>query len=412
MYNTYDMKQGNQKDFSTKTVCVKLDVPKEDYSTLKETFKQFNYAVQYVIDEGWDKNGKKNYSKHELHKKTYNEVREKTDLVANLVQAARNRGAECIKRCVQDWSNGKKATKPEAGKFSSVVYDKRTVTVKERKCSISTVDGRKHYDYILGEYQKEHLDDPNYDWRSATLNYDQKSEEFYLNITIRKPIDYKNGDRVMGVDLGIKNLAVTSTGRFFSGDDFSWRKDGYFRTRRSLQRKGTRSARRTLRQMSERENRYSRDYLHCVAKQIVEEALENDCAYIALEELTGIREQVPNWFPRNKRKLHQWAFCELREYIKYKAYQHGIRVVKVDPRNTSRCCSKCGHVSESNRNGSDFKCESCDYKVNSDYNASKNIGLRAISLPEGKSPFGLSNGQLALKNHTLNPSSSTVSKTA
>jgi transposase len=43
-------------------------------------------------------------------------------------------------------------------------------------------------------------------------------------------------------------------------------------------------------------------------------------------------------------------------------------------------CSKCGHIDKSNRKGFTFKCLSCGYTADSDYNASKNIAGRYISI--------------------------------
>lgn len=395
-----------EPDFTAKTIQVKLDVPDGDHSVLLETFRQFNEAVERVVDAGWGEDYK-DHSNTSLHEKTYRDIKDDLDLTANLVTQARQRASQQIRRCVQDWSNDKKASKPEPNELASIAYDKRSMTISERSCSLSTVDGRKEYDYLLGDYQKRHLDDPNYECRSATLNYRREDNDFYLHVTLRTPTQFSQGNRVLGADLGIDNLAVTSTGTFFSGDDFSWNKHGYFRTRRSLQRKGTRSARRTLRQLSERENRYSQDYLHRVAKGIVREALEYDCNFIALENLENIRDRVPDWFPRQQRRLHEWAFRKLQSYIKYKAREEGVRIVTIDPSYTSQECSKCGHTAQDNRHGSSFHCQSCGYEVQADYNAAKNIGCKALSLPEGQSLSGLGNSQLALKSGLLNPSAST-----
>lgn len=53
-----------------------------------------------------------------------------------------------------------------------------------------------------------------------------------------------------------------------------------------------------------------------------------------------------------------------------------IKVMKVDPKNTSKLCSKCGKIGKRIGQGL-FKCE-CGYQVNADYNASKNIMKRSL----------------------------------
>jgi len=60
----------------------------------------------------------------------------------------------------------------------------------------------------------------------------------------------------------------------------------------------------------------------------------------------------------------------------YKAESAGRTVVTVDPRNTSRRCAACGHVSVGNRCGAVFRCQACGHEAHADTNAAVNI-LRA-----------------------------------
>ncbi len=59
-----------------------------------------------------------------------------------------------------------------------------------------------------------------------------------------------------------------------------------------------------------------------------------------------------------------------------KAESTGGAVVTVDPRNTSRRCAVCGHVSVRNRCGAVFRCQACGHEAHADVNAAVNI-LRA-----------------------------------
>ncbi len=392
----------NMSNHLEKTVRVKLDVKEDDKDKLLETFRQFNEACNRVVEAGWSENGDKNYNKMELHEETYRDTKDELNLTANLVCAARNRAAEAIEGVVQDWSNGKKASKPEFDEYTSILYDKRSATIKDRYCTLSTIDGRIEAEYILGEYQKKHLDDKNYESRSCTLNYEQDKDEFYLHITIRKPVLYKNEGNILGVDLGLKNIAVTSTGKFL-GKDMRWQKNHFFRVRRSLQGKDTQSTMKTLRDMAGRENRYTENKLHNISRKLVEEAEEHNCNIIAFEDLNEIRDKDEKFNSRLERQLHSWGFERLQKFTEYKAKEKGIEVKRVESEYTSQTCSRCGHTEKKNRKGNEFKCKECGYEVNADYNAAKNIGLR--TLPSDKSSDGLSHGQLALKSGTLNPTS-------
>jgi putative transposase len=114
----------------------------------------------------------------------------------------------------------------------------------------------------------------------------------------------------VGVDVGIRYLAVTSTttGKcsFFSGKAMVPKANHYARLRKRLQKKGTRSATRRLVAISGRERRLKQDANHVVSKRIVE---GHPHSLIGLEDLTHIRE-------RTKRKKGKAArlkrYAELR----------------------------------------------------------------------------------------------------
>jgi putative transposase len=69
---------------------------------------------------------------------------------------------------------------------------------------------------------------------------------------------------------------------------------------------------------------------------------------IALEDLKGIRDRVRARQPQ-RATLHSWSFHHLRSFVEYKARMAGVRVIAVDPRNTSRTCPACGHCEKANR---------------------------------------------------------------
>jgi putative transposase len=86
-----------------------------------------------------------------------------------------------------------------------------------------------------------------------------------------------------------------------------------------------------------------------------------------------------------------WAFFQLRTFVAYKARAAGVRVVYVDPRNTSRTCSACGYCDKRNRpDQAHFRCLQCSYTATADYNAALNIAARAaVNRPIVLPPSGL-----------------------
>jgi IS605 OrfB family transposase len=255
--------------------------------------------------------------------------------------------------------------------------------LRQAECDV-LVNGRVECEFELPAdsptpYEQYVLSDV-YEFRASTLQYDKATDEFYFHITTRKDDD--NDDEVsedtghqtvLGIDLGLNSLAVASTGTFWQGDDYDhWTRE-FEKRRGEMQQRGTHAAHNALLRLGKREEAWRKQYIHTVANQIVSEAAEHDCDVIVFEELTDIRERLPQakWH-------HMWAFRRLYEYVEYKAPEQGFSVEQVEPNHTSQRCSRtdCGFTHEDNRHGEQFECQKCGYEVNADYNAAKNIGVR------------------------------------
>jgi len=96
---------------------------------------------------------------------------------------------------------------------------------------------------------------------------------------------------------------------------------------------------------------------------------------------------------------------ESYEYVEYKAEMLDIEIAQVSPAYTSQRCSKCGFTHENNRRSEhQFVCQKCEYELNADYNASKNIARKLLKrLRSGQmSSSGGAPCQCALTSGTLN----------
>ena len=364
-----------------RTVRVKLDVDGDDAALLRETVDEFLWAANYVVDHAWQGHYKTT-SKAQLQEETYDDVRDRTRLHANLVQNARNKAADAVQGVVARWKQGEYAGKPHFSK-PTVVYDKRCATFHDDHVSLATIDGRIAVEYVLPDGGRDtphsrYLDNDDYEVTGAELH--NKDGEWFLHLRTKAEMESDTPEQattehstVLGVDLGVNQLTVTSTGTFWSGDEFDhWRRE-YEKRRASLQQCGSRHAHENIQAVGRKETGRFKMMLHRIANGIIEEAVENGCTVIAFEELTGIRDRLSgaSWG-------HKWAFERLYEYVEYKAELHGIDVDQVDPENTSRRCSHCGFTHPDNRDGEDFECLKCGYENHADYNAAKNIGLRYL----------------------------------
>ena len=210
---------------------------------------------------------------------------------------------------------------------------------------------------------------------------------FIFNLSSEPPKSIITSN-VIGVDFGRRDIAVTSTGKSWSGKGIQKTRDKYSRVRASLQKKasqGTRSTRRRARQilkrLSGRERRYQAWLNHKISKAIITEAKESQ-SFVAIENLTGIRERT-NQKPRSKterRRSNNWAFYQLRTFLEYKGIKEGIEVKAINPAYTSQTCNCCLHLGL--RSNKSFKCTNtrCSWIGDADENGSKMIALVGLSV--------------------------------
>ena len=114
---------------------------------------------------------------------------------------------------------------------------------------------------------------------------------------------------------------------------------------------------------------------HRYSKAVIDFALKHQCGVIQMEDLSGIKTDTD--FPKF---LRHWTYYDLQSKIEAKAKENGIAVVKIKPEYTSQRCSRCGNIDPDNRKTqADFRCTSCGFHANADYNASQNIAIKNIS---------------------------------
>jgi IS605 OrfB family transposase len=401
-----------------RTVKVKLDVPDERCDDLYQTKQQFLHCANTTAEWAWrHPNDYCVTSKQKAENILYDRLRNETELTANLVQKGIRRAIEATKSGVARLKKGDNTSQPHFDAWS-VVYDKRSATFHRDHVSLSTVNGRVECDYVLPDDAEgtpigEYLLNEDYEFRMSTLQYDRPTGSFYLHARMRRTesdeqeksttdsSDAKHRT-VLGVDLNVDgSLAVTSTGAFIgNADEMTHRRREFEKTRGSMQQAGTRSAHLSIQSIDDREHRWMQDELHRASNQILEEARDHGCTHVAFENLTGIRDRMAG-----AKRFHAWAFRRLYQYVEYKVEMFGIEVEQVSPAYTSQRCSKCGFTHENNRQSKHlFVCQKCEYELNADYNASKNIARKLLkTLHSGQtSSSGGAPCQCALASGTLN----------
>ncbi|WP_092660918.1 RNA-guided endonuclease InsQ/TnpB family protein [Halorientalis persicus] len=391
-------------DYLRRTAITRPTLTDEQKQLLDTTINEWQTACNISSQIGWEHGEtRKTY----LQDLAYDEIQEETRLRSQHAVLATHQAAAALSG-VEELDEEYKTSRPEFT-AETVKYDTRTLTLfDDGTVSLATVDDRIRCDLALPDdkdgYQYQYLNDEDWELTESTLT--RRDGEYYLHLGFRKPkpekqVEQQGDDEdrtVLGVDLGIVNIATTSTAYFASGRELRHRHREFERIRSSLQQTGTQSAHRTIQQMSGRESRYVRDVLHRVANDIIEEAVAHDCEYIAFENLKHIRERAPP-----VKEFHQWAHRQLVDLVEYKAEEEGICTEYVDPENTSRRCPECGHTSEGNRvRQAKFECGKCGAAANADYVGAKNVGWRYVRRGL-QSSRRTGDSQLALKSGTVTP---------
>ncbi|WP_246046504.1 RNA-guided endonuclease InsQ/TnpB family protein [Thermosporothrix hazakensis] len=249
-------------------------------------------------------------------------------------------------------------------------YDQRSYWIKwdTMTCRLATMNGRVELPFTVPAHLQQYL---GHRICSADLCFRKGRYTLHIVVSIPKPV-VTPSQEVIGVDLGLNRLAVTSQRHFLAEKRWKEQERRLFRLKRKLQAKGTRSAKRHLKKLSQKQFRQRRDQDHVLAKRIVEHATPGST--IVLENLTNIRERTTQRKSAQQRRLHSWSFARLYLFVEYKAQARGIAVVRRDPWHTSQTCSKCGYQHRSNRRSQSlFLCRQCGYQLNADLNAAYNI---------------------------------------
>ncbi len=394
---------------------LKLHTTPEQFQALRWTQLAYrdglNAVSRYAYEQG------KTSSNQKLHQGMYATLRARYHLPSQLACSVERQVAATYKGL---WTKVQKnAQHRKAGitkkRFKGVdqpptyvsptmqyTYERDYTFKSEQQVSLNTLEGR-----ITLSYQGYHphiaLIQQGARIGDAKLWYDQSKKRFYLLVSLELEVPdptFESHKEVIGVDVGIRYLAVTSTSTgeptFHSGKAVRERANHYARLRKRLQQKGTRWAKRRVRRIAQRERRLKQQANHTVSKHIVR---THPQSLIGLEQLHDIRERVRRRTRRrNKtgkgtepvslkarkanRVYSQWSFAELQSMIAYKAVLSGSMTIKVDANSTSQACPKCGWTSDKNRpqKGLLFQCQNCHYELHADLVGARNITMRTLLL--------------------------------
>ena len=391
----------------TVNIKVKLNILEPNVGMkFSKTMEQYRLACNYVSEYLFNNNFPLN--KNEVQKVIYNTIREKFNLKSQMT-------ISCIRSVIARYKTVKTQMARRPYKYQDqntgewyrevrdlnwlhkpISFNRPQVDLQRNRdwsylssgqLSINTLDGRVKVDPICHGFS-QYLDGT---WKFGLAKLLKSSGKWYLHISATKEVADFNKQtvkHVVGLDRGLRFLATSydEQGKtaFFDGQAIMRKRAKYQKLRATLQAKGTKSAKRRLKKLSGRENRWISDVNHCLSKTLVQKYGAN--TLFVLENLNGVsfeRTDLPKAL-RNQNK--SWAFYQLEQFLTYKAHLHNSEVVEVSAKYTSQRCPKCGVIKKDNRNHEkhEYHCDNCGYRSNDDRIGAMNIQLLGTQYISGQ----------------------------
>ena len=355
----------------TITAKIQISATADDKVLLNKTMSVYSDACNYVSDYVFQTHNLKQFS---LNKALYAELRERFGLKSQMAQSVFK---TVIARCKTVLENESKWIKPS---FKKPQYDlvwNRDYSLTQNCFSVNTLNGRVKLPYFA-EGMSKYFDHTIYKFGTAKLV--NKHGKYFLHIPVTYDVeesDISDICNIVGIDRGINFVAATYDSKhksgFVSGKAIKQKRANYSKLRKELQMRQTPSARRRMKAIGSRENRWMQDVNHCVSKALVKNNPKH--TLFVLEDLSGVRNATERVKTKDRYVSVSWSFYDLEQKLMYKAKQNQSTVIKVNPAYTSQCCPVCGHIEKANRNKKIhlFSCKNCGYKSNDDRIGAMNL---------------------------------------
>ena len=230
---------------------------------------------------------------------------------------------------------------------------------------------------------------------SATVS--RQTDRWFVSFFIKEDVELPElssietieENDIVGVDLGIKELGITSDGETFKNERAyknNLKKLKKYQRRVSRKVKGSNNRKKSIKRLSKLHMKISnirKDSVHKLTTSLVKAKPK----MIVIETLK----------PKNMSKNHKLAgaildsaFGMIKETLKYKCMWNGIHLIQAHQfYASSKFCSCCGHKNKDLKlSDREWVCSNCGASHDRDYNASKNLqyfGLWMIDKHIGES---------------------------
>lgn len=353
------------------TAKVQIHPERSVRKSLDRSMVQYSLACDRISEVVFQTH---NLNQAQLQEQLYEELRERFGLKSQMACSAIRTVIAKYKAILSEeyqWIQSK-FKKPQL----DLVWN-RDYSLVQGVFSVNTLDGRIKAPFDI-KGMEQYFDKDKFKFGTARLVCSKR--KYYLHIPVTSEADdceVSEICNVVGIDRGINFIAVSydSKGKssFFDGGRVKHKRAHYKELRTELQKRGTASARRRLKKIGQRENRWMNDVNHCVSKALVTDNPSK--TLFVLENLKGIRGATEKVKRKDRYVQVSWSYYDFEQKLKYKAQRNSCLVINVDPRYTSQCCPKCGHIEKSNRDKKlhCFCCKNCGYRSNDDRIGAMNL---------------------------------------
>ena len=210
--------------------------------------------------------------------------------------------------------------------------------------------------------------------KSATISQ-VPSGKYYVSILVEtEHMEMPHTNQNTGIDLGIKELCITSDGKKYVNLKFIRKYEKkLIKLQRQLAHKEKRSQnyykiKKKIALCHEKITNSRKDYLHKMSHEIISEN------QVIVSENLQIKNMVKNH--HLAKAISDVSWYELTRQLEYKAKWNGRKYIKIDTfYASSQICSVCGYQNTETKDLSvrKWECPVCGVKHDRDINAAKNI---------------------------------------
>ena len=206
----------------------------------------------------------------------------------------------------------------------------------------------------------------------------QQSGKWYAILVTDENTNLQKGKAVIGIDLGIINYLVDSNGNKVKNPKF--REKGKMCLKRghqdiSRKKKGSNNREKAKKKLEKKYIKITNqrnDFLHKLSTNMIK-----NNKLIAIEDLNIQKMSQQKHY--NARNIMDASWGKFIQMLEYKAESAGVRVIKINPKDTTKTCSKCSNIQDMPLYNRVYNCKHCNLMMDRDYNSAKNILHKALS---------------------------------